>query len=818
MWPQFGDLSYGIRTLRRSPGFALSALLMLAVGLAVNTTVFSWIHFVLLNPLPGVNQPSRLIALVPSYGGNITSSLLSYPDYRALRDQSGVFSGVVGSRYTSALLTLDGRSQWIYGRVVTSNAFDVLGVVPQLGRDFTEDEDQPEGGHPVVIISHALWQRQFSGAREVIGRLIQINQHAFTIIGVAPAAFHGLTGGLRDDFWAPLSMHNEVLQYGSYGSRTFRWVSALARLRPGVSLGQAQAGVSFLAGQLQAAFPDSNKDLAFLCFSLRDSPIGGQAEFRPVLRLLLAVGAGLLLIVFANIANLFLLRATDRRREFAVRAALGASRWRLLRHLVTESILLAATGGILGVAIARWSVASFALLSPPTIVPVGYDFRLDLATLSFVAALTFVGALLCGLTPALAPGLDLSQALKEASRSLAGGRRHRLLRHGLVTCEMALAFVLVIGAGLCLRGFLKARSIELGFDPHNLVSASLSLVPNGYTPQSAKVFDRKLRDQLAAVPGVADVALVSSLPLGEDTIFTATVDVDGYIPRSSEDRQVSFDIISSRYFSTMRIPLLEGRDFTEADDNTAQNVAIVNESMARRYWPARDPLGRRFVMAAGVAPPSPFAVVGVVKDSKVRSLTEPATPLVYLAYQQRPLASLFMGVILRASGNPAPMIPILRDQIHALDPAVEPLQLQTMDTAIQPAFSGVRAAGTFLLVLGAAALFLASLGLYAVTAYAVSCQTREMGIRMALGAQRSHVRAAVLAQGLRLALLGVLLGFLVSLAVAPLLAGFLYGVSPSDPLVYSSVALLLCLSALLGSLVPAVRATQIDPLVALRGD
>lgn len=814
----FRDLSYGVRTLARSPGFTASALLMLAIGLGVNTTVFSWTQFVLLNPLPGVHQPSQLVAVIPSYGGNFTSAALSYPDYRELRGLTPVFSGVAGSHYTSALLTLNGRSQWIYGRVVTSNSFDVLGVAPELGRSFTEDEDAPEGAHAVVVISHALWQRQFGGSRDVIGKVVLINQHPLTVVGIAPAGFHGMTNGLRDDFWTPLSMHNEVLQYGSYESRTFRWISVLARLAPNTKLEQAQAAVSTLAGQLQASYPDSNKDLLFACFSLRDSPIGGQAELRPVLRLLLAVGAGVLLIVFANIANLFLVRAANRRRELAVRVAMGADRWRLVRQLFTESLLLASIGGVLGALLARWAVGFFSLLSPETNLPVGYDFRLDLTTLSFVAALTVAGALVFGFLPTFSADLDLSRALKEGSRSLAGGRRHNYVRNGLVVAEIALAFVLVIGAVLCIRGFQRARAIDLGFDPHNLVAASLDLVPNGYTPQTARVFDRQLRERLARIPTVSDVALVSSLPLGQDNIFNAVVEVEGYVPSSSEDRQVSFDIISSGYFSTMRVPILEGRDFTDADDATTQNLAIINESMARRYWSGLDPVGRNFNMAAGVAPASPFVVVGVVRDSKYRSLTEPSTPLVYLAYQQRPLASLFMAVALRTSGNTAPLLPVVRDEIHALDATVEPLELRTMEVAIQPAFSAVRAAGTFLLVLGGAALLLAALGLYSVTAYAVSCRTRELGIRMALGAQHSDVRWAVLTQGLRLALLGVFLGLIASWILTPLLSAFLYGVNATEPLMFFAVAALLCVVSLAGSYVPAANATRIDPIIALRGD
>jgi putative ABC transport system permease protein len=813
------DFKPALRALGRSPGFVLLIVLMLGLGIGVNATVFSWLHSVLLEPLPGVPNASELRVVVPSYGKSISSTSLSYPDFRDLSDLTNVFSGVAGSHYTSALLSVDGQSQWIYGRVVTANAFDVLGVLPQLGRSFTQDEDRGEGGHPVLVISHALWRQRFAAAPDVLGRMVQINQHSFTIVGVAPASFQGMTGGLRDDFWTPLSMHNEVLQYGSYESRTFRWISALARIRPVIANDQAQAALSTLASRLEAAYPDSDKGQGLLVYSLPDSPVGGQAEFRPVLRLLLAVSACVFLIVLVNVANLLLVRAAARHRELAVRTALGAGRLRLLRQLFVESLIPSAIGAVFGILLARWAVHSFALLYPASSLPVGYDFQLDGNTLLLIVLLTIISTIVLGLTPAFATGeIDLAQVLREAGRSSSSGFGEVRIRNLLVIAEIALALMLVIGAGLSVRGFQKARAIDLGFDSSNLLSARLSLVPNGYTPESAKVFDRQLQQRLAAMPGVTDVALASALPLSVDTIFTATVDVEGYSSSLSEDRQISFDIVSGGYFSTMRILLLSGRDFTDADDASAPNTAIINESMARRYWPGVNPIGRRFLMAAGVAPPAPFTVVGLVKDTKYRSLSEPATPFVYLAYQQRPLASLFMGVVLRTEAHSQSFAPVLRREIHALDPSVEPLELHTVDEAIQPAFSRVRAASIFLLVLAATALFLASFGLYGVMSYAVTRRFHEIALRIALGAQPASVRNMVLLQGLRIALKGILLGLVGAFNLTRLLSAFLYGLSPRDPVVFVGVAGFLALVALLSSYLPALRATRVDPLVSLRSE
>jgi len=446
-----------------------------------------------------------------------------------------------------------------------------------------------------------------------------------------------------------------------------------------------------------------------------------------------------------------------------------------------------------------------------------YRFNVDAQTLGFMAAVTIITAMIFGLLPTLQLSeSNLQGTIDETGRGQGGGVRRHRIRNALVVAEVAMTFALLICAGLCMKGFERAKRIDLGFEPKNLLCAQLNLVPNGYSAERGKVFDRQLRERLAALPGVTDVGLSTSLPLGVGNIFTAVVDVEGYTPTASEDLNVSFNMISPGYFSAMRIPVLEGRDFSEQDDASRQNVVIVDETMARRFWPGLDPIGRHFRMAVGIAPKDTFTVVGVAKTGKYRSLSEPPTPFLYLAYQQRPIASLFMGVVIRVRGNPEQLAPFLRDEIHSLDAFVEPLGIQSVEEYIQPAFAQANAAAKFLIVLGATSLMLASLGLYSVMSYAVSRRSHEIGVRVALGAQRWNVSKMILVQGAILTLIGSALGFSASLFLARLLSSFLYGVSATDVMTYAGVALIVSFVALTASYIPARRAMRVDPMVALR--
>ena len=815
----WNDVRYGLRLLRRAPGFTGIAVLMLALGIGVNAAVFCWIQTIVLTPLPGVANADRAVAIVPTYRGSIRSPSISYPEYKDLSGLDSVFSSVIVSSYAPALLTVDGQSRWIYGRVINADSLANLGVKPEKGRSFLPEEDQGEGEHSVLLISHALWQERFGADPKIAGRTLLLNQHLFTVVGVLPAEFAGLGGGFRTDFLAPLTMHNEVLNFGSFTSRTHRWLSPMGLLRAGVTVSEAQAAVSVLSHQLEQAYPDSNKEVGFAAFPLWKSPFGGQGEFRPVLRILIAVAIGLFLIVVVNIANLLLARATARQREISIRLALGAGRFRLIRQLLTESLLLALAGGALGTLLASQAVKAFSLLIPKGDLPFGYDFRLTTGTVAATCLLTAGAAVVFGLAPAIQGARGgLSHSLKEKAGGSGAGTGRQRFRSFLVISEVALALVLLTGAGLCIKGFERARKVDIGFDPNNVLCAQLSLVANRYTPEKGKIFDRQLQQRLSEIPGVVDVGLSAAMPLGFSGVPSAAVEVEGYIPSPGEDRLASILMVSPRFLDTMKVPILEGRDFTDQDDPSRPNVAIINQTMALRFWPGRDPIGRQFRMAVGVAATDAFTVIGVAADGKYSELSEPPSPGVYLAYQQRPLASLFMGVAMRTRGDPQSFVAALREEIHRLDPGVEPLNIQTMNQYIEPAFESVRIAALLLALLGPMAMMLSALGLYGVMSFMVSRRSREIGVRMALGADSTNVQRMVIRQGMTLVAIGSGIGLLATFGMSGLLRGFLYGASPADPTTFASVFALLTFVSLLACWLPAWRASRVDPNIALHSE
>jgi putative ABC transport system permease protein len=811
------DIRTGLRSLHKSRGVTAMIVLMLGSAIGINTTVFCWIEGIILRPLPGATHASRLVAIIASFDKRSATSSVSYPDLRALTDLKAVFSGVMASSYGPALLDINGENEWTYGRVATANWMEVLGIKPELGRSFLPGEDEGTGGHPVLLISDGLWRNKFGGTADVIGKSIRLNQHLFTIIGVVPPRLIGLGEGLRTDFWAPLSMYNEVLNYGSFESHTFRWLLPLARLRPGVSIAQARAALNLLSSQLQQAFPDSNKTVELQLFPLWKSPLGRHAAFLPMLRILIAVAFGLLLIVIVNVVNLMLARMTNREREVAVRLALGAGRLRLIRQFVTETTLLALLGGAFGILLAIHGVELFDFFEPKTNLPLRYNFTLDAATLAFTAGLTLAAGIIVGLAQAWQVNEKaLAAYLTGAGRDLVGGTQRRWVRDFLVISEVSLALLLLIGAGLCVKGFDKARRVNLGFDPHDMLWTQLTLVANKYSPEKAKLFDRQLRERLNARPGVT-AALATTLPLGYLNIPVAVAESEGEVAKNQE-RPVSFIITSPGYLDVMKIALVEGRDFTESDDAASPNVAIIDETMATQFWPRIDPIGRRFRMAAGVAASDTFTVIGIARFGKYRSLGESPAPLVYLNYEQRPIASLYSGVVMRTRNGRHMMSEALRQEIHELDPTVEPLGMQSMEQYIEPAFEAVRVASTLLAILGVGALALAALGLYGVMAYVVSRRTAEIGVRIALGAQRHDVFQLVMGYGMRLILIGIVTGLIAAFGLTHLLASLLYGVSATDPLTFSIVPLVSVTVACLACYLPALRATQLDPIQALRAE
>jgi len=727
-----------------------------------------------------------------------------------------VFAGTLASMPTSACLEVDRQPEWIEAQVVTANFFDLLEVKPLLGRTFLPDEDRKPGGDSVLVIGERLWRRRFGADPAIVGRDVELNRHAFTVVGVVPDSFHGSLTPAVYEVWAPASMIWEVRNQGAYflDRRNARGWHNLARLQPGVTLLQAQAAVATADARLAAAYPKESRDIHYRVASLSQIPWGAQTVLGPALWLLLAVSLGVQLIVAANVANLLLARAVSRSKEIAIRLAAGASRRRLLRQFLAEGALLTLAGATLGVLVSIWAVDSLLWLIPAELrTGPGVEFHLRLSTFGFTLLVSVLTGLVFGLVPALQIArLDLVGALKDGGRASTGGAAHHRLRNGLVIAEVALAVVLVIGAGLCVLGLRQARQVDVGFKPERVLIAGMQIGMNGYTRETGPGFYRQVRERLAARPEVEEAALASWFPLGLAGCKGTEVNPEGYQRSPAEDLTYEYAIVSPRYFATLQIPLVAGRDFTDADDAKALGVAIVNEHFARQFWPGQDPVGRRFRTG-----PVWHTVIGVARAGKYNRIDERAHPFFYLPYQQG-VPDLDLSVCVRTKGEPAAFASTLRQTLREFDPSVEMLRIVPLAAHSGMALFPQRVASVLLLLLSGVALALAAMGVYAVMAYLVSQRTREFGVRMAVGAQAGDVLRHVLWQGLTLAAVGSLIGLALAGAATRLLAGFLYGVSPFDPAIFVGIPLLLGAVALLASWLPARRATRVNPVEALRAE
>jgi predicted permease len=807
----FSDLTFALRMVRKNPGFTAVVVLSLALGIGAVTMVFSWIESVLLSPLPGVANQGEMVVLTSTHGEQMFDTV-SLPDIKDLAGLKDVFSGVVGSQVTPACMTVNGHPFWVYGQIAVSNYFETLGVRPLHGRTFAVDDNDTAGAQPVLVLSEGCWRRRFNADPDVIGRTVDMNRHSFTIIGVAPGAFRGTMTGLDCDFWAPVTMHHEVANFGSLQARNDRWLHTQARLRPGVSIERAQAAVSTLAAQIETAYPDTSREMGIRVLPVWRAPYGAQSVLLPVFSVLFVVSAGVLLIVISNVANLLLVRATARRKEIAIRVASGAGRWRIVRQLLTESVLLALIGCAGGLLLAQWGASLLALFIPKTPLPVAVRGAFSAQTFGFSVALALFTGAAFGLVPALqASRADTGSVLKESGRgSTAAG--HHWLRSVFVVVQIALALLLLVGAGLLIQGSRRARAIDLGFDPRHTLLAGLRIGMHGYTEQTGIAFYRQLQERLGQTPGVQSAALASWFPLGLEGGPGSAVYPEGYDRKPEEDTTVSYAIISPRYFETLRIPLIDGRDFNENDTREAPSVAVINETMARRFWPGQNPVGGTFRIWNRHA-----TVVGVARTGKYRFLTEEPRPFVYFPYQQG-VWDLNLGVAVRTTAEPAAFTATLRNEIRALDPAVEVWATLPMTDYTEAAFFAQGIALNLLVVLGMVALALAGIGIYGVIAFTVGQRTQEIGVRMALGARRTHVLSLVVGNGMALAIAGGAIGLGGALLTARLLGVFLHGVSPFDVFTYAGALVLIGSASLLACWLPARRATRVDPMIALRSE
>lgn len=809
-WRQ--DVRYAARALGRSPLFTLTAILSLAIGTGATTAIFTLVNTLLLRPPPGIGAPERLVDVGRSQDGQGFDNM-SYPNYVDYRDRTTTLSGLAGIQLEPRSLSLagPGGGEAVQGTVVSGNFFDVLQVRPAAGRFFLAEEDRVPGAHPVVVLSHRYWRDRFAGDAAVVGRTVVLNGTPFTVVGVAAEGFQG-PSILAPDLWVPvMSMPLLGGSAGMLDARQAVWLMAVGRLKPGVPVSAAQAELGGIARQLEQAYPESNEGHGARVLPASVFPGEMRTMVRGFLALLLAVTLLVLLIASTNVAGMLLARAAARRREIAVRLALGASRGRLLRQLLTESLLLFAVAGVAGVLVAYWMVAGLLALVPRLPVPVAFDPALDWRVLAFALLVSLGAGLLAGLAPALQSTRPALVPALKSDASGGGGSGRLRLRSGLLVAQMALSMLLLVGAGLFLRALVQARAIDPGFDPAGVEIASLDLQLANYTDSTGPQFAATLLERARAMPGVQHAALSTALPLGGGGLGLGGIEVPGRTP--PDERRgwnADWNVVSPGYFDVMRLPLARGRDFTDADRTGAPDVAIINQTLAGWLYPGQDAIGQTFRNGDRTV-----TIVGVARDAKYRTLGEPPRGFVYV-----PLAQRYMSrttLLVRTTPGASAVAPVRRllAELDAALPILNQMSLVEYTAAsLFPQRVALWVAGS----LGVVALLLAVLGIYGVTAYAVTQRTRELGIRIALGAGRPRVVRLVLRQGVLLAGIGVLVGLAAAAALTRLLRGLLYGIAPTDPLAFGAAALLLVAAAVAASWIPARRASRVDPMVALRSE
>jgi putative ABC transport system permease protein len=806
------DLRFGARMLLKNPGFTLIAVLTLAMGIGANTGVFSLVNTVLLRPLP-IAQPERIVEITPQNKG--LGFGFSYPYYQDFRDKNDVMEGLLAYRFTPMSLSQSGNNERLWGYLVSGNYFDLLGVRAMRGRMFTQEEDREPGANPVAVVSYRSWQSRFGGDPNLVGKTITINNHGFTVIGVAPPEFNGTVLIFTPEIYVPLMMAKQIEPGSNWLERRNNNVLFVqGRLKPNATVAQAKAAFDALAAQFGREYPGyenirfSMSPPGLIMPMLRDGALGFAGVLTAIVSLVL-------LIACTNLANLLLARSGQRRKEIAVRLSLGASRFRLIRQLLTESVMLALAGGVIGLLLAEWLVDLVKTFKPPVDFALTIDLQMDWRVMLFSFVVSLLTSALVGLLPAWqSTKPDLTSALKDETGAGSPPRRARL-RNGLVVAQVAMSLVLLAGAGLIVRSLQRVQMVGPGFEVEHVVMASVDLNLQGYEDRARGLqFYKQLIASVGTLPGAQSVSLTGILPLNLDRDSSLIYAEGQPFTRRADLPEIQETAVWTRYFETMGIPLAQGRDFAPQDENEETRVVIVNESLARRFWPGQSAVGKRLSQGG---PDRPFwEIIGVVKDSKYLSIGEDPQPFVYF-----PMMRNYDGaaaLLVRATGDPQSLIGAIRHEVRRLDPNLPVFDAKTMrqhmGLALLPLRAGAWVAGCFALL----ALGLTGLGIYGVMSYAVSQRTRELGIRMALGAQGSDVLRLVMRQGLRLAFMGLTMGLAGALAVTQLMKSVLYGVSATDAVTFAGVTSLLALIVSLACYVPAQRATKIDPLKALRHD
>ena len=813
------DLRYGARMLLKKPGFTLVVIVTLSLGIGANTAIFSLVNAILLRPLPVVD-PAGIVAVSPARRDGDGMTFFSYPNYKDFRDRNEVLSGLAAHRFAPMSLSditgSGGANERVWGYLVSGNYFDVLGVKAAVGRTFSPEEDRTPGAQPVVVLGHGCFQRRFGADPGVVGRTILLNGSPFTVIGVAPEGFTGTELFFTPEIWAP-SMMESWIDPGVNSLERRDWAQwfLVGRLKPGVSVAQAQIALNGLAGDLAREHPRTNEGMA-----VQLTPPGlvlpeARAPTLSFAGVLMATVGLVLLIACANLAGLLLVRATERRKEIAVRLALGASRSRIVRQLLIENLLLVAAGGGLGFLLAFWFLDLVMALKPPLDFAITIDLAPDPRVLGFTLLISALAGVLFGLIPALqATRTDLALALKD--EALMAGQRPSRFRNSLIVAQVAISFVLLIAAGLIVRGLQRVQMLGPGFETGSAVVMSVNLALQGYDDARGRGFYRRLVERVESLPGVQSASITSFLPLSLHYLGVS-IHPEGQAPvRAASVSEAMLGSVGLGYLRAMGIPLIAGRDFTAQDNQDAPPVAIINETFARRLWPGQRAIGKRFGAVGSTEPL--VEVIGVAKDGKYFSLSEEPRLFVY-----RPMEQHYIGgasndgtLIVRMAADPNAIIAAVRDEIRQLDANLPIFGVKTLNEHMRLSLFLLGAGAAIVGSFGLLALALAAVGIYGVMAFTVSLRAREIGVRIALGAQGADVLKLILRQGLTLTLLGIVLGLAGAVSLTRVMSNFLFGISATDPLTFAGVTAFLAGVALLACWIPARRATKVDPMIALR--
>jgi len=802
------DTRFAVRQLRRNLGFTITATVMLAVAICANSTVFSWINGTMLHPIPGARHTDELVSVMRGEWSTSPTPPLSYLDYRDLRDQNQSLTGLLAYHSEWSALTSAGAApERIYIGNVSANYFDVLGVRPLLGRFFLPEEETRPDAVPYIVLGYSTWKTRYAGDPQIVGQTIEIARHPVTVIGVAPEGFIGAAPGLRDDAWLTLN----PLGANEYGltHRSIDFLIGLGRLRPGMSREQATNDLETIMRRIVAAYPNDHLGTNTITLDpMWRSPFGANGYLANTLPILLAIAGVVLMLTCANVATLMLVRLVSRRREIAIRQSLGAQRVQRVRQIVLEGVILSAGAGAVALLLTSMTAKTFARFFPANSNPIVLNGTVDQSVVIGIVVLAALASVLSGAFPAWRSShVPAAEALKDEAASISGGSHNRRLLSGLVVAQIALSLALLVISGLFLQTLRNLSAGDPGFKQDHVLTASVGLATAGYSNDEADAICHKILDRVSALPTVTVASLTDWVPMNF-TRKTEDAYPEGYAPRPHESLEVQHTDVTSRYFETLGVPILEGRDFAQYDNRTAPLVVIVDQTAAKRFWPEQDPVGKRLHIGNSVA-----AVIGVVKNTKHQFMNERPAPMVYLSYFQRGFETI---VQVRTQGNPNDIAPAVENAIHEIDGRLLVFDVRSMRETTQMATTFAVLQSTFAGILAAIALILATTGIYGLVAYRTALRTHEIGIRVALGASPGDVLRFVLLQGFSLTAIGLSLGLALSFSLTHFIAAFLYGVGANDPLTVIVGVVLLAAMSLLACYFPARRATRVDPVAAIR--